>query len=82
MVLECHSLMGGQRVDSLFPQGFIDFEMFWDGGEAGETCGGFNLSWDGETVPGFSIKPAGEIDDRSYNENGGNCGAGDGEGCK
>ena len=82
MIVERHSLMGGKRVDSWFPQGFIDIEMFWDGGEARETCGGFNLLWDGETVPGFSIKPAGEVDDRSYNESGGNRGAGDGQGCK
>ena len=81
MVVECHSLMGGQRVDSWFPQGLIDIEMFWDGGKALGTGGGFNLLWGGETVPGFSIKPAGEIDDRSHNENGGNRGAGDGEGC-
>ena len=82
MVVECHSLMGGKRVDSWFPQGLIDIELFWDGGEARETYGVFSLFWDGETVPSFSIKPAGEVDDRSYNESGGNRGAGDGQGCK
>ena len=74
--------MGGEGEDSWFPQGLIDIEMFWDGGEARETCGGFDLLWDGETVPGFSIKPAGKVDDRSYNEGGGNRGTGDGQSCK
>ena len=70
MVVERHSLMGGKRVDSWFPPGLIDIEVFWDGGEARETFGAFCLFWDGKTVPGFSIKLAGEVDDRRYNKSG------------
>ena len=82
MIVERHSLMGGKRVDSRFPRGLIDIEVFWDGGEARETFGAFSLFWDGKTVPGFSIKLAREVDDCRYNKSGGNRGASDGQSCK